>query len=149
MSDSVQQIKDKLDIIEVISPYVDLKKAGKNYKGKSPFTSEKTPSFYVSPDRGMYYCFSTSQGGDMFNFIQAMEGVDFKEALKQLADKAGVELVKEDPKKRTERERWYAPLCLEQRPQHRARARSMTRSITRSCICGISAMRPMPRLRHR
>ena len=110
MSDSVQQIKDKLDIIEVISPYVDLKKAGKNYKGKSPFTSEKTPSFYVSPDRGMYYCFSTSQGGDMFNFIQAMEGVDFKEALKQLADKAGVELVKEDPKKRTERERWYAAL---------------------------------------
>jgi len=110
MSDAVQQIKDRLSIVDIISPYVELHKAGKNYKGKSPFSAEKTPSFYVSPDRGMYYCFSTSQGGDMFNFIQAMEGIDFKEALKQLADKAGVELVKEDPKKRTERERWYAAL---------------------------------------
>jgi len=110
MSDAVQQIKDKLSIVDIITPYVELHKAGKNYKGKSPFSAEKTPSFYVSPDRGMYYCFSTSQGGDMFNFIQAMEGVDFKEALKQLADKAGVELVKEDPKKRSERERWYAAL---------------------------------------
>ena len=110
MSDAVQQIKDKLSIVDIIAPYVELHKAGKNYKGRSPFSAEKTPSFYVSPDRGMYYCFSTSQGGDMFNFIQAMEGVDFKEALKQLADKAGVELVKEDPKKRSERERWYAAL---------------------------------------
>jgi DNA primase len=110
MSDAVQQIKDKLSIVDIISPYVELHKAGKNYKGKSPFSAEKTPSFYVSPDRGMYYCFSTSQGGDMFNFIQAMEGVDFKEALTQLADKAGVELVKEDPTKRTERDRWYAAL---------------------------------------
>lgn len=110
MSDAVQQIKDKISIVDIIAPYVELHKAGKNYKGRSPFSAEKTPSFYVSPDRGMYYCFSTSQGGDMFSFIQAMEGVDFKEALKQLADKAGVELVKEDPKKRTERERWYAAL---------------------------------------
>jgi DNA primase len=110
MSDSVQQIKDRLSIIDVISPYVELVRAGKNFKGKSPFTAEKTPSFYVSPDRGMYYCFSTSQGGDMFTFIQSMEGVDFKEALKILALKAGVELVPEDPKKKTERERWYAAL---------------------------------------
>jgi DNA primase len=110
MSDSVQQIKDRLSILDVISPYVELHRAGKNFKGKSPFTAEKTPSFYVSPDRGMYYCFSTSQGGDMFTFIQAMEGVDFKEALKILATKAGVELVAEDPKKKTERERWYAAL---------------------------------------
>ena len=110
MSDAVQQIKDKLSIVDIIAPYVELQKAGKNYKGRSPFSAEKTPSFYVSPDRGMYYCFSTSQGGDMFNFIQAMEGVDFKEALQQLADKAGVELVKEDPKKRTERDLWHAAL---------------------------------------
>ena len=110
MSDSVQQIKDRLSIIDVISPYVELVRAGKNFKGKSPFTAEKTPSFYVSPDRGMYYCFSTSQGGDMFSFVQAMEGVDFKESLKILAAKAGVELVAEDPKKKTERERFYAAL---------------------------------------
>lgn len=110
MSDSVQLIKDRLSILDVISPYVELHRAGKNFKGKSPFTAEKTPSFYVSPDRGMYYCFSTSQGGDIFTFIQAMEGVDFKESLKILAQKAGVELVAEDPKKKTERERWYAAM---------------------------------------
>jgi len=110
MSDSVQQIKEKLNIIDVVSPYVELHKAGKNFKGKSPFAAEKTPSFYVSPDRGMYYCFSTSQGGDIFNFVQAMEGVDFKEALKVLALKAGVELVPEDPKKKSQRERQYAAI---------------------------------------
>ena len=102
--DSVQQIKERLSIVDVVSPYVELHQAGKNYKGKSPFTNEKTPSFYVSPDKGMYYCFSSSQGGDIFTFIQSMEGVEFKEALKILAEKAGVELVPEDPKKRSERE---------------------------------------------
>lgn len=107
-SDAVQQIKERLSILDVVAPYVELHKAGKNYKGKSPFTSEKTPSFYVSPDRGMYYCFSSSQGGDIFTFIQVMEGVDFKGALKILAEKAGVELVPEDPKKRSEREQEYA-----------------------------------------
>jgi len=110
MSDTVQKIKEQLNIVDVISPYVDLHKAGKNFKGKSPFSVEKTPSFYVSPDRGMYYCFSTSQGGDIFNFIQAMEGVDFKGALKILAEKAGVELIPEDPKKRSERDRLYEAL---------------------------------------
>lgn len=109
-SDSVQQIKDKLSIIDVISPYVELHKAGKNFKGKSPFTSEKTPSFYVSPDRGMYYCFSSSQGGDIFTFVEKMEGVDFKGALKILAEKAGVELVPEDPKKRDWRDTLYQAL---------------------------------------
>lgn len=108
--DSVQLIKERLSVVDVISPYVELHKAGKNFKGKSPFTSEKTPSFYVSPERGMYYCFSSSQGGDIFTFVQKMEGVDFKGALKILADKAGVELVAEDPKKRDERDTLYAIL---------------------------------------
>lgn len=105
--DSVRQIKERLSVVDVIAPYVELHPAGKNMKGKSPFTAEKTPSFYVSPDRGMYYCFSTSQGGDIFTFVQEMEGVDFKGALKILAEKAGVELVAEDPKKKTERDRQY------------------------------------------
>jgi len=108
MSDSVEKIKEHLSILDVVSPYVELHKAGKSYKGKSPFTSEKTPSFYVSPDRGMYYCFSSNQGGDIFTFIEKMEGVDFKGALKILAEKAGVELVAEDPKKRSERDSQYA-----------------------------------------
>lgn len=107
MSDVVQKIKDQLNIVDVVSAYVELHKAGRNFKGKSPFTNEKTPSFYVSPDRGMYYCFSTSQGGDIFTFIQAMEGVDFKEALKTLAQKANVELVPISPKNKDQRDRLY------------------------------------------
>lgn len=107
---AVEQIKEKLTIEEVVGGYVELIHAGKNYKAKSPFTNEKTPSFYVSPDRGMYYCFSSQKGGDMFTFIQEMEGVDFKGALKILAERAHVELVPEDPKKRDERETQYALL---------------------------------------
>ncbi len=110
MSDAVRQVKERLNIIDVVSPYVELHKAGRNFKGKSPFSNERTPSFYVSPERGMYYCFSTSQGGDIFTFIQAMEGVDFKGALKILAEKAGIELVPEAPEKRSERDRLYALL---------------------------------------
>lgn len=91
-NDTVQQIKDRLSIVEVISPYVKLTRAGKYYRGLTPFGKEKTPSFYVSPERGSYYCFSTSQGGDHFTFIEKMEGVDFKGALKILAEKAGVEI---------------------------------------------------------
>ena len=110
MRSVVEQIKERLSIVDVIGGYVELKHAGKNFKAKSPFTNEKTPSFYVSPDRGMYYCFSSQQGGDMFTFIQKMEGVDFKGALKILADRVGIELVPEDPKKRDARDHQYALL---------------------------------------
>lgn len=110
MATPVELIKERLSIIDVIGGYVELKHAGKSYKGRSPFTNEKTPSFYVSPDRGMYYCFSSQQGGDMFTFVEKMEGVDFKGALKILAERAGVELVPEDPKKRDARETQYALL---------------------------------------
>lgn len=110
MNDAVQQIKARLSIVDVVASYVELHKAGRNFKGKSPFSNERTPSFYVSPERGMYYCFSTTQGGDMFSFVQAMEGVDFKGALKILADKAHVELVPVSPEKKNERDRLYAAM---------------------------------------
>ncbi len=90
--DTVEQVKAKLSIVDVVSPYVKLTKSGRNWKGLSPFNKEKTPSFYVNPERGTYYCFSSGQGGDHFEFIQKMEGVDFKGALKILADKAGIEI---------------------------------------------------------
>lgn len=109
-TDAVEQIKERLSIVDVVSQYVQLQQAGKNFKGKSPFTNERTPSFYVSPDRGMYYCFSSNQGGDIFTFVEKMEGVDFKEALRILAQKAGVQLVAEDPKKKTERDRMHEAL---------------------------------------
>ena len=92
MADTAQQVKEKLTIVEVVTPYVKLTKAGRYYKGLTPFGKEKTPSFFVNPERGTYYCFSTSQGGDHFTFIEKMEGVDFKGALKILAEKAGVPL---------------------------------------------------------
>ncbi len=110
MATPVEQIKERLSILDVIGGYVELKRAGKSYKGKSPFTNEKTPSFYVSPDRGMYFCFSSQKGGDIFTFIQEMEGVDFKGALKILAERANVELTAEDPEKRSARETQYALL---------------------------------------
>ena len=92
-ADTVEQIKAKLTITDVVGGYVKLQKAGRYHRGLSPFNKEKTLSFYVNPERGSYYCFSSSQGGDMFTFIEKMEGVDFKGALKILAEKAGVELV--------------------------------------------------------
>lgn len=107
MSTPVEQIKERLSILDVVAPYVQLQKAGKHFKGKSPFTNEKTPSFFVSPDRGVYYCFSSGKGGDIFRFVEEMEGVDFRGALKILADRAHVELVPESPQKRTERETLY------------------------------------------
>jgi DNA primase len=99
-NDTVQHIKDRLSILEVVKPYVKLTRAGKYWRGLSPFSKEKTASFYVSPDRGSYYCFSTSQGGDHFTFIEKMEGVDFKGALTILAEKAGVEIQKLRPEER-------------------------------------------------
>jgi len=98
MATTVEQIKEKLSIVEVVAPYVKVARAGKYWRGLSPFNKEKTPSFYVNPERNSYYCFSSSQGGDMFTFIEKMEGVDFKGAMKILAEKAGVEIVYEGGK---------------------------------------------------
>lgn len=108
MNNAVEQIKERLNIVDVVSGYVQLQKAGRHFKGKSPFTNEKTPSFFVSSDRGMYYCFSSGKGGDIFRFIEEMEGVDFKGALKMLAERAHVELTPQNPQKRTEQEALYA-----------------------------------------
>ncbi len=110
MSSPVEQIKERLSVEEVVSQYVKLTKAGKNYRGLSPFSNEKTPSFYVSPDRNMFYCFSTNQGGDIFTFVEKMEGLDFAGALKILAEKAGVELVQESKEVRDKRTRLYDAL---------------------------------------
>ncbi|OGL30719.1 DNA primase [Candidatus Saccharibacteria bacterium RIFCSPHIGHO2_12_FULL_41_12] len=92
--DAVSDIKARLNIEDVIGEYVRLKRTGRSYKGLSPFTSEKTPSFVVSPEKNIWHDFSSGKGGDMFSFIMEVESVDFKGALELLARKAGVDLDK-------------------------------------------------------
>ncbi len=91
-SNQIDEIKNRLDIVQVIEKYVPLKQAGKNYSGLCPFHHEKTPSFIVSPDIQRYKCFGCGESGDMFNFIQKIENLDFPETLQKLAKDASVEL---------------------------------------------------------
>ena len=97
MENQVDEIKNKLNVVDVVSEYVTLKPSGANFKGKCPFHNEKTPSFMVSPERQMYHCFGCGAGGDMFTFIMSIEGIEFPEALRILAKKAGVELRRMNP----------------------------------------------------
>lgn len=87
-----EQIKSRLPITEVLSTYLTLQQAGSQYKAKCPFHNERTASFSISPERGVYYCFGCGVKGDIFDFVQHFEGVDFKGALKILADRAGIVL---------------------------------------------------------
>lgn len=92
MSDTVSQIKERLSVDEVIGSYIKLEKAGLNLRALCPFHKEKTPSFLVSPQRGSYYCFGCGAKGDIFSFVQAFEGLDFRGSLETLARRAGVEI---------------------------------------------------------
>lgn len=92
MADVVDDIKNRLGIEEVVSQYVQLKKAGRNFKGLCPFHSEKTPSFVVSPEKQICHCFGCNKGGDIFTFVQEVEGVSFVEAMEILADRAGIKI---------------------------------------------------------
>ncbi len=93
MNDSnLQEIKDRLNIADVISGYIQIKKAGVNFKAPCPFHNEKSPSLIISPQKQIWHCFGCGEGGDVFGFVMKYENLDFKETLKVLADKAGVKL---------------------------------------------------------
>ncbi len=100
--DDILKIKERLSIQEVVGSYINLQKAGKNFKARCPFHNEKTPSLVISPERNNYYCFGCGANGDIFSFVQEFEGIEFKTALKNLADRAGVILTNESQKEKGE-----------------------------------------------
>lgn len=113
--DAVEDVKSRLSIEDVISQYVELKRAGRNFKGLSPFSNERTASFMVSPEKQIWHDFSSGKGGNMFSFVMEMEGLDFKGALELLARKAGVDLSQYQGRSSSnsqEKERLYEALEL-------------------------------------
>lgn len=105
-------IKERIDIVALVSEYLPLKRAGSNFKARCPFHEEDTPSFVVSPSRQTFHCFGCSKSGDIFTWLQEREGMSFPEALRVLAQRAGVQLTFERPERREEKERLRATLDL-------------------------------------
>ena len=95
---AIDEIKERISIEDVVSQYVQLKRAGRNFKGLSPFNTEKSPSFIVSPEKQIWHDFSSGKGGNVFSFVMEMEGLDFRGALEFLARQSGVDLTKYDSK---------------------------------------------------
>src|SRR5512139_504734 len=103
--DVISQIRDAADIVQVIGQHVQLRKAGRNWKGLCPFHGEKTPSFNVSPDKGFFHCFGCQKHGDVFDFVMELEGKSFVEAAEQLAGRFGIAVprIEESPELRRAR----------------------------------------------
>lgn len=95
--DNLEQIKSRVNIVDLVREYIEIKKAGANWKALCPFHSEKSPSFMISEDKQIWHCFGCNEGGDIFSFVMKMESVDFPEALRLLAKRAGVVLQRQDP----------------------------------------------------
>ena len=115
MEDAKEEIRARLAVEDVIGQYIELKRAGRNFKGHSPWGTDKTPSFMVSPENGIWHDFSSNKGGDIFTFVMEMEGCTFREALEKLAQQAGVELKRysgDDKKMAQHKQRLYDALEL-------------------------------------
>lgn len=105
INNQIEEVKNKTDIVSLISEYIEVKKAGRNYKANCPFHGEKTPSFMITPELQMYKCFGCGKSGDVFTFLEEHEGMEFKESLKYLAEKAGIKLVNLKQEESSEREK--------------------------------------------
>ena len=104
-NNQIEEVKNKTDIVSLISEYIEVKKAGRNYKANCPFHGEKTPSFMITPELQIYKCFGCGKSGDVFTFLEEHEGMEFSEALKYLAEKAGVKLIAFKQEASSEREK--------------------------------------------
>ncbi len=139
-----EEIKNKLDIVDFIKDYIQLTPAGMNFRARCPFHNEKTPSFMVSPDKQIWHCFGCGKGGDIFKFIMEMEGIEFVEALRILAPKAGVVLKRQNPKEASERirlfdivdisRRFYNKFLLENSLAELARKYLFSRGLSKNTI---------------
>lgn len=114
-----EEIKSKLDIVEVIREYIQLKPAGINFRANCPFHHEKTPSFVVSPEKQIWHCFGCSKGGDVLSFVMEMEGLSFVETLRSLAPKAGVTLTRQNPEIASQRNRLLDIIEISKNYYHR------------------------------
>lgn len=140
MSTETEQIKERINIADIVGEHVKLRRAGQNFKGLCPFHSEKTPSFIVTPSRGSWHCFGCGEGGDVFSFVEKIEGVDFVGALKLLADRAGVVLPDYKPQTENHRQRlfdvldaarrFYHEILMNQKAGEKARKYLLDRGVT-------------------
>lgn len=140
----IEEIKQRVDIVDLINGYLTLTPGGANWKARCPFHNEKSPSFMVSREKGIWHCFGCGKGGDIFTFIQEAEGMDFAEALHLLAQRAGVTLQREDPRQRTKRQRaveinalaakLYYRVLLEHPKAAQARAYLAQRGVTEETL---------------
>ena len=154
MNSPVTKIKERLSIEDVVSSYIKLDRAGVNLKARCPFHNEKSPSFFVSVDRGSYYCFGCGASGDIFSFVEEFEGLDFKGALKLLADRAGVPLevyTKEMKEAESEKEKLYrimeeatkyfeANLTINREVQEYLKSRGLTEKGTKDFRIGFAVL---------